>query len=88
MQPNAYTTKWLGISELSKRNNDKAINYFDESLRYNNGDAQVLYNLSKAFLNKKEYNRALSIVNNCLNIAPNYTAARILQKQLTGLSKD
>ncbi len=81
--PNAYTAKWLGINELSKSRTDIAINYLEESLRYSNGDPQVLYSLSKAYLKKKEYNEALSTINLCLKVAPNFTQAKILQKQLT-----
>lgn len=51
--PNAYTAKWLGINELSKSRTDIAINYLEESLRYSNGDPQVLYSLSKAYLKRK-----------------------------------
>ena len=83
--PNAYTAKWLGIYELSKYRTDTAINYLEESLRYSNNDPQVLYGLSKAYLFKKEYNEALSTINLCLSVAPNFTQAKILQKQLANL---
>ena len=83
--PNAYTAKWLGVNELSKNRTDIAINYFEESLRYSNNDPQVLYSLSEAYLNKKEYKEALSTINLCLSVAPNFTQAKILQKQLANL---
>ncbi|MFZ0454879.1 MAG: hypothetical protein WAM24_14125 [Ignavibacteriaceae bacterium] len=85
--PNAYTAKWLGVNELSKNRTDMGINYLEESLRYSNNDPQVLFSLSKAYLNKKEYNQALNTVNMCLSIAPGFTQAKILQRQLTDLVK-
>lgn len=88
IEPNAYTSKWLGIYELSKNRTDDAINYLEESLRYGSGDAQVLYNLSRAYLNKKEYSKAISAINSCLSTAPNFANAKVLQKQLTNLVKD
>ncbi|MGB8317837.1 MAG: GDSL-type esterase/lipase family protein [Ignavibacteriaceae bacterium] len=85
--PNAYAAKWLGVNELSKNRTDMGINYLEESLRYSNNDPQVLFSLSKAYLNKKEYNQALNTVNMCLSIAPGFTQAKILQRQLTDLVK-
>lgn len=82
IEPNAYFTKWLGIIYLSNRDIDNAINNLESSLSFNDKDTQVLYNLSGAYSNKKEYNKALEMLNKCLSLKPNYTAAKKLKIQL------
>jgi tetratricopeptide (TPR) repeat protein len=84
-KPDAFSAKWLGIIDLSKGNTDKALNYLQESLKYNNSDTQVLYNLSGAYLYKKQYDKALSTINLCLSYDPDYAGARQMQGQLIAM---
>jgi lysophospholipase L1-like esterase len=82
-----FSTKWLGIIDLSKHKLDNAINLLNISLSFNPDDEQVLYNLSGAYAQKKEYKKALELINNCVKINPNYTAAIGLKKQLEAILK-
>ncbi|GAB4287391.1 MAG: hypothetical protein Kow0098_03870 [Ignavibacteriaceae bacterium] len=82
LRPDAYSTKWLGIINLSKGNPDTAIDYLLQSVKFNPNDEQVLYNLAGAYVNKKEYKTALEYLKKSLQINPEYSAARKLEEQL------
>lgn len=82
LKSGAYSTKWLGIIDLLNNKVDSAINYLSKSINYNSSDAQVYYNLSGAYSIKKDYNTALQMVNRCLQIEPDYSMAKDLQRQL------
>jgi tetratricopeptide (TPR) repeat protein len=80
--PNALYPKWLGIISLSKKEVDKSILYLNKSLDYTNNDPQVLYNLAGAYSLKGMYKEALSTIQNCLKVSPNYPMAHNLRVQL------
>ena len=82
LRQNSYFTKWIGIINLSKLNIDTAIIYLEKSIEFDHNDSQVLYNLSGAYSQKKEYIKALATIEECLRINPNYGAAIALKKQL------
>jgi tetratricopeptide (TPR) repeat protein len=86
-KPDAFSTKWLGIIDLSKGKNETAIKYLEESLNYDSKDSQVLYNLSGAYSRKGEYNKALDLINKCLEYNPGYNAALSLRNQLLNINK-
>ena len=81
--PDAFSTKWLGNINLNKGNFEDAIKYFQKSIKYNNSDAQVYYNLAGAFIQKEDYGKALEAINNCININADFPNARNLWSQLT-----
>lgn len=81
----AFSTKWLGIIDLSKKNVKNAIKYLEESLIFNSGDAQVLFNLAGAYSLDKQYRKGLDTVNRCLRINPKFTGAKGLQNQLQNI---
>lgn len=84
----AFSTKWLGIIELSRNNNDEAIKYLKHSLTFNQYDAQVLFNLSGAYVNKQDYNSALMYAEKCLSRDKKFPGAKELYNQLrTALNK-
>ncbi len=85
--PDAFSTKWIGIISLSKSNIDDAEKYLKESLIFNPGDEQVLYNLAGVFVQKQDYNKALNYVNQALEINNNYSAAQNLKAQLENALK-
>lgn len=82
IKPDAYSTKWLGIIDLSKNKTDSAIKYLKESIKFNSSDPQVLYNISGAYSYKKEYQKALDAVDKCLAIDPDFPSAADLKNQL------
>lgn len=83
----AYSNKWLGIIELLNKNVDPAVNYLSKSLNYNSSDAQVYYNMAGAYSIKKDYQTALQMINRCLQIEPEYSMAKDLQKQLLNATR-
>jgi tetratricopeptide (TPR) repeat protein len=87
IEPNGSAAKWLGIYDLTRGNTDKAIQYLEESLRFNQNEPLVLYNLSCAYSSKKEYDKALSKINLCLSYNPDCKEAKIMQSQLISLIK-
>jgi len=80
--PNAFYSKWLGIISLSKNEIDPSIIYLNKSLEYASNDAQVLFNLSGAYLKKGMYKEALTTIQNCLRVNPSYSQAQNLKIQL------
>jgi len=77
-----FAAKWIGIIELSKNNTNRAIKYFEKSIKLYSFDSQVYFNLAGAYSINKQYQKALSAIDNCLMIDPNYKGARSLQGQL------
>ena len=87
IRENAYTSKWIGIIELSKGNESGAIKYLTKSLKYNSQDAQVYYNLAGAYSLQNKLKPALDAINSCIMVNPNYKGAKSLQKQLLEAAK-
>lgn len=80
--PNTFYSKWLGIISLSKNDIDRSIFYLNKSLVYASNDAQVLFNLSGAYLKKGMYKEAFTTIQNCLRVDPSYPQAQNLRIQL------
>jgi tetratricopeptide (TPR) repeat protein len=89
MEPDEFSTKWLGIINLANANTEIAINYLEESIKYNHSDPQSLYNLAGAYSLVKDYKKALRTVEQCLKIKPELTSALDLKKNiLSKIDKD
>ncbi len=82
IKPNAYSSKWLGIINLSKNKTNDAIQYLEESLKFDGSDAQAWYNISGAYSYNKEYSKALDAINRCLELNPSFPKATHLKNQL------
>lgn len=80
--PNAFTEKWLGIIDLSKKKIALAKEELKASLRYSDNDAQVWYNLSGVYISEKDYSNALMAIDSSLSLQPDFPGARALQAQL------
>jgi len=80
--PDAFSTKWLGNINLNKGKVDDAIKFFQESIQYNESDAQVFYNLAGAYIKKNDYSNALTAIKNCMKINPDFPLAKNLESQL------
>lgn len=80
--PDAFSSKWLGIIDLSKNKIASAIKYLEESVKFNLRDAQTLYNLAGAYSLNKEYRESLETINNCLRVSPDFPGAKNLKAQL------
>jgi tetratricopeptide (TPR) repeat protein len=87
IKPSAFNTKWMGIIALSHKNIKEAIPRFEESIKLNDKDAQVYYNLAGAYTMEKKYKLALDIIVKALEINPEYTEAKALYEQLKNYNK-
>ena len=88
LEPDAFSTKWVGIISLSKKQTDTAIKYLETSLGYDAKDPQVLFNLAGAYSYKNRFNDALLTINKCLKINPGFPAAANLKQQLEQIVKN
>lgn len=82
IQPDAFSTKWLGTINLFNNNDDLALRYLKESFSFNPRDAQLLWNLSGVFVKKKDYANALLFVKKCLEVERNFPGAAQMKMQL------
>ena len=82
-QPDAFNSKWLGIIDLSQGFVDDAIDYLETSIRYDKKDAQVYFNITGAYAQRKEFDKALQSIDKCLKINPDFPRAKQIQQQLT-----
>ncbi len=82
LQPDAFSTKWVGIIDLSKKKTESAIKYLEMSLKFDSKDPQVLFNLAGAYTYKDKYKEALQTINKCLEISPKFPSAENLKQQL------
>lgn len=87
LEPNAYSTKWLGIIDLSKNRAESAKSYLLTSLQLQSNDAQVLYNLAGCYVIENDFITALETINRCLAIKPDYKEAQGLQARLSIATK-
>ncbi|MGE5683123.1 MAG: GDSL-type esterase/lipase family protein [Bacillota bacterium] len=82
LRPDGFSSKWLGIINLSKQRTDEALSYLKTSLQYDSRDAQVLFNLAGVYVYKKDYSKALEIIDQCLQIDPGFPDALRLKSDL------
>ncbi len=83
--PNAFNSKWLGMVDLSQGFIDDAIVYLETSLNFDNRDSQTYYNLTGAYAQKKEFDKALKSIDKCLQLNPGFPRANIIKKQLESI---
>ncbi len=68
LRPDAFSSKWLGIIQLSIGKVKEAVKYLEASRKFDNTDPQVHYNLAGAYALNKEYQKALEQVNLTLEV--------------------
>lgn len=86
-KPDAFNSKWLGIIDLSQGFVDDAITYLEKSLTFDKKDAQTYFNITGAYAQKKEFNKALESINKCLQINPDFQRAEQIRQQLEEIIK-
>lgn len=87
IKPTPFTAKWIGTIALYKNKLDSAEYYLKKSLKLDNTDPQVWYNLAGVFVNKKNYNEAKKMISKALEFKPDYPEALNLQRQLQNALK-
>ena len=83
--PDAFNSKWLGIIDLSQGFIDDAIKYLETSLKFDSNDAQIFFNITGAYAQKKEFGKALNAINKCLQLNSNFPRANIIRQQLEAI---
>lgn len=84
-KPDAFNSKWLGIIDLSQGFVDEAIVNLEKSLSMNNADAQTYFNITGAYAQRKEFEKALNSINKCLQLDPDFSRAKAIQQQLESI---
>ena len=72
----------LGAIKVSKGDNERGIELLENSLQIKPNDPQTLYNLSGAYFNLKQYDKALEAVEKGLKINPNFPGLQQWRNQL------
>ncbi len=84
--PDAFSTKWLGIIDLSNKNTNEAIKFLNESIYFDGKDAQVLFNLAGAYSLQNKFDEALESINKCLAIDSEFPGAKNLRQELSAVT--
>lgn len=85
IKPNAFSTKWLGNIELNNQRVKSAVQYLEESIKYDPTDIQTQYNLAGAYALDKQYQKGFQTISIVLQKDSNYPGARDLEVQLKSL---
>ncbi|MBN2092756.1 hypothetical protein JW964_24260 [candidate division KSB1 bacterium] len=81
IRPGAYSTRWLGIINLSREDIQAAQKFLNESMKFNNKDPLALYNLALTYYNHNK-TRALEYLDKALEVDPTYKKAVDLRAKL------
>ncbi len=82
IESSAFAEKWMGNIDLWNNRPAAAKQHLLASLRLNQDDAQVWYNLSGAYIDEKNYPEALHAVDEALALQPNFPGAKDLKEKL------
>lgn len=85
IQPDAFSEKWLGIIDLTRNRIPSAGRHLAASLKYDDNDPQVWYNLSGVYLDERNYAGAKQAVAEALVLRPDFPQALALRSRLQGL---
>jgi tetratricopeptide (TPR) repeat protein len=80
--PDAFSAKWLGNINLNNGRIDEAIVYLNQSSSFDKTDAQVYFNLTGAYIQNEQYDKALESIESCLKVKPDFANAQYLKDQL------
>jgi tetratricopeptide (TPR) repeat protein len=83
IDPDDYSTKWLGNINLFNDNINDAVKYLKESIKVNPYDAQVFFNLTIAYLKSMENEKAYKTIQECLKLDSAYPKAKQIYNDLS-----
>ncbi len=81
--PDAFTTKWLGIIDLSRKRMGNALKYLNMSVNLKGDDPQVLFNLAGAYAMENKFENAYAAIQRCLEIDSEFPGAVNLKQQIS-----
>jgi lysophospholipase L1-like esterase len=82
-----FSSKWLGIINLSRGKIYASIYYLKLSTKFKENDPQVYYNLAGAYTKRHDYKHALDNAKLALKYNPKYKQAETLKSQLEKILK-
>ena len=82
-----FSSKWLGIINLSRGKIYASIYYLKLSTKFKGNDPQVYYNLAGAYTKRHDYKHALDNAKLALKYNPKYKQAETLKNQLEKILK-
>lgn len=82
LQPNDFSTKWLGTIDLNEKRIPSAIKYLEQSVKLNPNDLQTQYNLAGAYALDKQYRKGYDTVMEVLRKNKDYPGGNALASQL------
>jgi len=85
--PDAFTTKWLGIIDLSRKRMENALKYLNMSVNLKGDDPQVLFNLAGAYAVENQFKNAYDAIQRCLEIDSEFPGAVNLKQQIAVILK-
>ncbi|MCC5925153.1 MAG: hypothetical protein JJU41_01215 [Bacteroidetes bacterium] len=83
--PSAFTYKMIGAIYVDKRAFEMGIEYLEASLELSPRDAQALFNLSGAYAQTGELQKALEIVNELISFNPSFPGVQAWKSQLESI---
>ncbi|MBA4252030.1 MAG: hypothetical protein C0442_09965 [Chlorobiaceae bacterium] len=88
INPDEFSSKWLGAIALNNNEIQTAIRYLEMSVALNIFDPQVWFNLSGAYAKNEQLDKAIEAIEKCLNLSPNNPIALDLYNQLMKIKEE
>ncbi|KPP95144.1 MAG: Cytochrome c biogenesis factor [Bacteroidetes bacterium HLUCCA01] len=85
ISPSAFTYKMLGAIYVDRRDFESGIVFLEESLKLAPSDAQALFNLSGAYAQSGELEKALDLADELIAINPSFPGAQAWKSQLESI---
>lgn len=83
--PDGYTSKNLGIVAYEAKSYERAINFLNQSLNYNDRDPETYFRLSAIHFQSNDFSSALENIKKCLALDPDFPNADKVYKSLMTL---
>jgi len=85
--PDGFTSKNLGIINLNEGNNKLANDLLNEAVKFNNRDAEAYFHLSRSYFFMNDLESAVSAIEKCLLLNPDYKGAEEIHNRLIKMKK-
>lgn len=87
IEPTPYTYKMLGITEITRGNNKKAIQLLNTAAELSPDDVQIMYNLSGAYGVVNDFEKAFFWLEKVETKVPNFPGLRAWRQELESKSR-
>ena len=88
LDPNlAHVFNKLGIAYRRQAKYEKALEFYANARTHHPDDEHLLFNMARTYHDLKQYSAAITLLEECLKLSPNFKAARIILQRLKGDKK-